>query len=238
MNVLAALAAGVFAYLLVGYLVGALPRRHHPASRLRRELSSKQVWLTQAGLDVSPAMFRIWSLGAGLAGFLIAYAITGSLWIAVPPAVALTFLPHWFFSRRRIRRLAQVVEAWPDGLRHLVASVKSGQSLPVALDELARSGPDGLRSAFHRYPLLAQVYGVVPALEIVRDELADPTTDRVVEVLIVAVERGGSLVPEILGDLAEATTQDLRTMEEIRTQSLEQRLNARIVFGEAGLTGR
>jgi tight adherence protein B len=74
------------------------------------------------------------------------------------------------------------------------------------------------------------VFGVRAALEIVRDELADPTTDRVVEVLILANERGGALVPDILQDLAEATTQDIRTLEEIRTNSLEQRLNARIVF--------
>ena len=38
------------------------------------------------------------------------------------------------------------------------------------------------------------------------------------------------MVPDILRDLAEATTQDLRTAEEIRTNALEQRLNARIVF--------
>ena len=48
--------------------------------------------------------------------------------------------------------------------------------------------------------------------------------------LVLANDRGGSLVPEILRDLAEATTQDIRTLEEVRTNSLEQRLNARIVF--------
>jgi tight adherence protein B len=188
------------------------------------------VWLIQAGLDLTPARFRLGSFGVGLIGFLFAFAITGSVWIAVPPSVALMFGPRWFYARRRVKRLSEVLEAWPDGLRHLVASVRSGMSLPVALDELARTGPDGLREAFARYPTLARVFGVQPALEIVRDELADPTTDRVIEVLILATERGGALVPDILHDLAEATNQDIRTLEEIRTNSLEQRLNARIVF--------
>src|SRR5680860_1096925 len=63
-----------------------------------------------------------------------------------------------------------------------------------------------------------------------RGELGDPTSDRVIEVLIVAHERGGRIVLELLRDLAEGTTEDLRTEEEIATASLEQRINARAVF--------
>jgi tight adherence protein B len=229
-NLLAALAAAVFVYFAVGFVVGSAPRLPWPTSRRGGDLSESQVWLIQAGVELTPAKFRLWSMGVGVVGFGFALAVTGSVWIAVPPAVALMFLPRWFYARRRVQRLGEVLEAWPDGLRHLVASVRSGLSLPVALDELARNGPDGLRTAFARYPTLAQVFGVRAALEIVRDELADPTTDRVIEVLILATERGGALVPSILHDLADATNQDIRTLEEIRTNSLEQRLNARVVF--------
>jgi tight adherence protein B len=64
----------------------------------------------------------------------------------------------------------------------------------------------------------------------VRDDLADPTADRVIEVLILAYERGGSVVPAIIDDLAEATTRDMWTMEQIRTEVLEQKINSRVVF--------
>ena len=37
-------------------------------------------------------------------------------------------------------------------------------------------------------------------------------------------------MPEILRDLAESTTRDIWALEEIRTQALEHRINARIVF--------
>jgi tight adherence protein B len=227
-TLLIALLTAVFAYFLVGYLVGAAPQL-----QLREddgELSNAQVWLIQAGLDMTPTMFRSWSFLLGVVTFFIGTAITGAFWVAVPPAIAAMFLPKWFYGRRRIKRLGEVQEAWPDGLRHLVASIRSGMSLPMALDELAATGPDGLRQAFARYPTLARVFGLRPALEVIRDELADPTTDRIVEVLLLAHERGGPMVPDILRDLAEATTQDLRTAEEIRTNALEQRLNARIVF--------
>jgi tight adherence protein B len=64
----------------------------------------------------------------------------------------------------------------------------------------------------------------------IKSDLADPTSDRVIEVLILAYERGGAVVPEILSDLAEATTRDLWTLEEVRTEALEQKINSRIVF--------
>jgi tight adherence protein B len=64
----------------------------------------------------------------------------------------------------------------------------------------------------------------------VKSDLADPTSDRVIEVLILAYERGGAVVPEILSDLADATTKDLWTLEEIRTDALEHKINSRIVF--------
>ena len=59
---------------------------------------------------------------------------------------------------------------------------------------------------------------------------ADPTSDRVIEVLILASERGGQIVKEILEDLVVATTKDLKVLDEIDTEGLEMRINARAVL--------
>ncbi|MGH9025655.1 MAG: type II secretion system F family protein [Acidimicrobiia bacterium] len=72
--------------------------------------------------------------------------------------------------------------------------------------------------------------GTVPALEIVKEELADPTSDRVIEVLILAQERGGQIVRQILEDLVVATTRDLKVLEQIETEGLEIKINARAVL--------
>lgn len=229
MSLLAAALAALFAYLFVGYLTGNAPTFQWRLQK-RDEVSRQQLWLVQAGIQISPLQFWFWSFMVAAIGFVLGFAVSGTVWVAFPPALAMAFLPRWYFARRRIQRLSEVQEAWPDGLRHLVASVRSGMSLALALEDLSVNGPTPLQEAFARYPTLSRVFGVVPALEIVRDELADPTTDRVVEVLLLAYERGGPLVPDILRDLAEATTADVRTLEEIRTNSLEQRINARIVF--------
>lgn len=71
---------------------------------------------------------------------------------------------------------------------------------------------------------------MVSALELVREDLADPGSDRVIEVLILAHERGGAAVPEILLDLTQAATKDLWTAEEVKTEALEQKINSRVVF--------
>ena len=103
-------------------------------------------------------------------------------------------------------------------------------SVQRAVENLARSGPAPLREAFHRFPMLARTLGVMPALESIKEDLADPTSDRVIEVLMIAHERGGVLIPEILRDLADSTSMDLAATEEEQTEALEQRINARVVF--------
>ena len=86
-----------------------------------------------------------------------------------------------------------------------------------------------MRVAFAQFPQLARVLGTGPALELVKEDLADPTSDRVLEVLILAQERGGAIVREILDDLVDATTRDLKLLDELETEGLEMRINARAV---------
>jgi len=230
MRLLAALLAGISCYLAVGYITGLAPDLRWRVDREDSDIGRRQLWLTQAGARISPGQFRSWAFLLGLFAFLMGMALTSVPWVSLPPAVAVSALPYYYYGRRRLRRLREVHEAWPDGLRHIVASLRTGSSLTAALDDLVRTGPEPLRIAFERYPALSRALGVDTALTMIRDELADPTSDRVIEVLLVAYERGGSIVPTVLADLSDATTRDLRTAEEIRTNALEQRINGRIVF--------
>jgi tight adherence protein B len=198
--------------------------------RRRRTPPSQQPWQSQAGLDVTPAQFWLASIGAGALTYLLVYAVTSLPLISAMPAIVVATLPRAYFGRKRARRLAEVQEAWPDGLRDLISSVRSGASLPTAIESLAGFGPAPLRSAFQGFGVYSRSLGVVPALEMIKADLADPTSDRVIEVLILAYERGGAVVPEILSDLAEATTRDIWTLEQIRSEALEQKINARVVF--------
>lgn len=229
MTLIASLLTGVLFLFGVGYLVGTAPEPKI-VTKEKPAVSDRQLWLTQAGLDLTPRQFWAASTGVGVVAFVVFLLITGIPIISMIPAVGVSILPRAYFAQQRDRRLSEVQEAWPDGLRDITASISSGMSLPRAVETLARSGPEPLRRAFARYGLLARTIGVVPALETIKEELGDPTSDRVIEVLILAHERGGNIVAEILTDLAAATTRDLWAMEDIRTAAIEQKINARVVF--------
>jgi tight adherence protein B len=199
--------------------------------RARRRRATRSVtWMSSTGLGITPFQFWVTSLGAGAVTYIVVFALTSLPIVSVMPAVVVATLPRAYFARRRAQRLDEVQRAWPDGLRDLLASVRSGASLPTAIEGLAAFGPLPLRVAFQGFGVYSRSLGVVAALEMIKSDLADPTSDRVIEVLILAYERGGGVVPEILSDLAEATTRDLWTLEEIRTEALEQKINSRIVF--------
>lgn len=229
MRLIAALATATAVYLAIAITLGVAPRlRLWPAPSL--DSSGLRTWLQQAGTRASPARFVGGSAALGAVSFVVLLALTRVPAVAVVPSLAAAWVPRWWLARRRAARLRRLQEAWPDGIRDLVASTAAGLSLHQALLELVANGPPVLREAFARYPALSRVLGVVPALELLEEELADPASDRVIEVLILAHERGGPLLSRILRDLAEATTRDLRALDELASESLEQRLNARAVF--------
>jgi len=179
---------------------------------------------------MSGAQFASLRAGAVLAGLLAVTAVTGSWLVALPPGIAAGWIPNVWLARRREQRLHAVARAWPDGLRELAASVTAGMSLPQALDALARTGPDALRELFARLPALLPVFGLRDTLEQIRAKAADPATDRVVEVLLLAHERGGRILPDLLADMAQTATADLHLQERLATAQLELRINARAVF--------
>lgn len=228
MRIVAALCIGVFAALAVGTLAGVRLNVRFPP-RLSSRRGSTQTWLRQAGVPATAAQYRLAVASAVVAAFVAVTALTASAFVAVVPAVAVGLGPRGYLARRRRQRLREVQAAWPDGLRELLASIAAGRSLTQAVTDLATHGPPALQAAFARFPELARVLGTAPALEIVREELADPTSDRIIEVLILAHERGGAIVRSILVDLTEATTRDLKLAEEIDTEGLEMRINARVV---------
>ncbi|MGI9648008.1 MAG: type II secretion system F family protein, partial [Acidimicrobiia bacterium] len=179
MSLLAAFATGVFAYLAAGHLTGRGPRFSRSKTPEAVETGGHQQWLIQAGLDLSPRQFWAGSIFVGLLGFGFTWAIAGAWVVAAVPALVIALLPRAYFSRQRSRRLAETVQAWPDGLRDLAAGIQAGRSLPQAVEEMSLTGPPALREAFARFPTLNQMFGTRAALEAIKEDLADPTSDRV-----------------------------------------------------------
>ena len=232
MILLSSLACGAFVYLAMGLVIGVSPLRRlegRDADRRRRP-GRWRLWLDQAGVRLSPRQFVAGSAAVGLFTLVALGALTRTPGVALMPAIAVGCAPAAFFARQRAARLRAVQLAWPDALRELSSSIAAGLALDRALGELAEAGPGPIRVAFARFPTLSRALGPVAALEVVKEELAHPTSDRVIEVLVLAQRRGGQVLLTIIDELIEATTDDLNTQEEIKTSALEGKINARIVF--------
>lgn len=229
MRTLAAVLSGATASLAVAVVVGVVPstigRR-----KVRRSESALDVAIQQAGLRVSVLKVHLASVASSVVAYLVVTGISGIAMVAVVPSILALLAPRWWIARHAARRQEAVQRAWPDAIRDVVASIGAGMSLQHALESLAETGPEPLRPVFSRFGLTARTVGVAAGLEAVRDDLADATSDRIVEVMLVAHERGGAIVPTILRDLAVATTRDIWVLEQAQTESLEQRINARAVF--------
>ncbi|MGH9011603.1 MAG: type II secretion system F family protein, partial [Acidimicrobiia bacterium] len=186
-----------------------------------------RTWLDQAGATVAPAQFAAVSAGVALVAFVVVWGLSGAASVAVVPAVVTGALPRAWYARQRARILQQRQAAWPEALRDLVAHLEVPMSLHRSLTELGRSGPEPLRDTWRRYTTLTAALDARAALEAVREQLADPVSDRIFEVLLVAHEQGASVTLDALRDLATSTTADLRLAEQIQTAQLEQKIEAR-----------
>jgi len=222
-RLLAAAAAGLFAYLLVGLFTGHQPRI---ARARRRSLNTLGPWLRQSNVEVTPTQFLAVSVCAAALTFLAVWALSDAAPVAVVPALVVGAMPRAWFERQRRRLGHERERAWPDALRHLVASLEVPMSLHRGLVELGRSGPEPLRDVFARYEIAAGL-DQTAALRAIRQDLSDPVSDRIIEVLLVAQSKGNKVVVDILRDLADHTAADLRLGEEIETANLEKRIEAR-----------
>jgi len=229
MILLAALLAGVAAFLLVAEFSGAGLRRS-PRPPRPRTRPTRAEWLVQAGASVTPAQFWAASVTGGLLAGGLILLVTGTVVVAALPAGLVAAIPWAYWGGARRTRAAQRVAAWPDALRALVSALEANQSLHQGLVGLAVTGPEPLRPVLARYTAMASTLDQRSAVELIRTELADPVSDSVVEVLATATATGPAVAIPVLRDLAADVADDLQTLDRIQTLSLEQRLSARAVF--------
>lgn len=176
--------------------------------------------LTQAGLyGLPPVALAAVSLVVGTlaAGITIAFvpivAVAGAVFAAGAAAPVLAV--RW---RAKRRRRAQS-EVWPDVVDHLVSAVRSGLALPDAVAQLEHSGPSITREAFAAYASDQRATGSFGyALDRLKDRLADPVADRIIETLRMAREVGGTEVTTVLRELASYLRIDLATRGELEAR--------------------
>lgn len=179
------------------------PARSRPPAALRG-------LLVRAGLDrASPAVFLALS---GLLGIAAGAAAAGLLRVPALGLVAgcaAAAAPVLLVSTRARQRRRAARAAWPDLVDHLVAGLRAGIPLGEAVASLARLAPPELRGGFATFDRALRSRGALgPALDELKEALADPVADRLVETLRVAREVGGTELPGVLRVLSSALRQE------------------------------
>lgn len=161
----------------------------------------------------------ILSLAAGLASAASALAVTGAWPVALIVSLGVAFLPYAGVVSRVGAHAKTVRAAWPEVIDAMVSGVRAGTSLPQVLCDLADEGPVPLRFAFEAFSRDYSANGrFASALDRMKEEIADPVADRIVEALRIARSVGGADLTRLLQDLALLLREDARVRGELEAR--------------------
>ncbi|GAA1476390.1 hypothetical protein GCM10009623_08360 [Nocardioides aestuarii] len=206
---------GVGVGLLLVWSAFTLPRTPRPPRTGALTLS-----LTQAGLGhVRSSSLVAMSVVLALAAGLVVQLVSGTLPVAACFAVMAGWAPIALVRARARRRTRELAQVWPEAVDNLASAVRAGMSLPDALTNLGDRGPEALRPAFAAFGADYQLSGRFgESLDRLKDRLADPVGDRVVEGLRVAREVGGGELGRLLRNLSGYLRDDARTRSEMEAR--------------------
>lgn len=190
-------------------------------------------WLVQAGLtDVKVSEFAGVMAALFVLGAIGTFAIFGS---PLPSLVMGVFAASFPLASSRARRQAHratAQEAWPrmiEEVRILTSSV--GRSIPQALFDVGRRGPEELRAAFaaaQREWMISTDFERTVA--VLKGQLADPTADAALETLLIAHELGGTDLDKRLEALVEDRILDTQGRKDARAKQSGVRFARRFVL--------
>ena len=232
----------VFSAVSLGWNgLGFGPRiRSADRSRARLGTVDIDVWLQQAGLDgIDKREFVAVVAMLSVVGFLLSFAAFGGLFPALAIGAFAASLPIASYRLRRNNRRQRAQEAWPRMIEEIRLQTASlGRSIPQALLEVGRRGPEELRPGFeaaHREWLLTT--DLTRTITVLKHRLADPTADMACETLLSAHELGGTDLDGRLEALAEDRQADVQDRKDAYSRQAGARFARLFVFAvPAGMT--
>jgi tight adherence protein B len=147
---------------------------------------------------------------------LIVFLFSSSLAIATAFS---TFIGIFLLLAQRkseSKRSTEIQSACPEIIDHLISGLQSGLSLNESLVGLSLRGPATTRPYFEMFR--QDVYSTgdfIGALERVKSELGEPSTDQIIEALLISKTLGGAELITILRLLGNFIREDLTLRREI-----------------------
>ncbi len=225
--------------LAVGFLLAAgvllvaspwlWPRRERSRSA-RDPLAPLADLLARAGVaSVSPLVLVGVIAMAGIAGGALTLLLAPVVALAPVAAVVAATVPLLVLRGRAATRRRALRAVWPDVVDHLLSGVRAGLSLPQAIAALADSAPEPVRPAFRTFRRdYLRTARFTECLDALKQSLADPVADRIVETLRMAREVGGTELPSVLRSLSHYLRADAAVRAEVDARQSWVRTAARL----------
>ncbi len=205
------------------------------AEKLIRSRSSRSriaADLERAGMRIRPQEWIILRVSASSALIAVITVLTRSLIVGV----LLGSLLGWLGTRVYVqvkarRRSAEFADQLPDALQLIASSLRSGFSLPQALDGVVREGSEPIASEFGR-ALAESRLGVrlEDALESGADRMRSQDLAWVVMAVRISRDVGGNLA-EVLLNTVHTMRERAQLARQVRALSAEGRLSAYVLIG-------
>jgi tight adherence protein B len=254
MILLALLAAGVIAFLVIGLLQprrSGLPKRMAEFVSIRglqrdkgqapatpdAEVGTAEVktfWtrfeevLEIAEIHVEPEMIVAGTFAVTALSFLLIYVVTGSPWWALF-ALVVPYLSREWVVRTLARRRNRFAEQLPDALQVVASALRSGHSFAGALAVVVDGSSEPMKKEMHR--VVADEQRGVPiqdSLGVVAERMASRDVEQLALVAQLQREAGGDAA-EVVDRVAETVRErfDLRRL--IATLTMQGRMSRWIV---------
>lgn len=156
---------------------------------------------------------------SGVLAFVVLQVISRTVTVSLVFGAMAAYLPLAVIAGRARTRQREFAEVWPDAVDNLASAVRAGMSLPEGLAQLGERGPEPLRPSFVDFAQDYQACGRFgESLDRLKERLADPVGDRVVEGLRIAREVGGGDLGRLLRNLSAHLRDDSRTRSELESR--------------------
>lgn len=165
---------------------------------------------------VTVVQLLLLALTCATAGTAVGYAFARVGVLALGAGSVCGYLPILVVRGRARTHLRRRRDAWPDAVDHVASAVRAGLSIPEALRQLAEHGPEVLRDDFAAFARHDAAHGHFDlSLDVLKESLADPSADRLIESLRLARNVGGSDVGRLLRTLSAFLREDAATRADL-----------------------
>ena len=189
--------------------------------------------LARADLKITPGEYLAAHVFAVIIGFLIGFFILlpGNAVVGIAVAVLGFFMPRFYVSFRKGKRVTSFEQQLPDTIGLWVNGLRSGYSVQQAMEAISREGPEPTATEFRR--VVQELQLGVPrevALEHLLNRMPSEDLDLILTAVNIQAEVGGNLA-EILDIIGEVIRERVKLKGEVRVLTAQGRITGYVIGG-------